>query len=387
MQMKKVILVFKTHFDIGFTQLSRDILEYYKGEMLDRVADTCNGTRDMGDLRYVWTMPSWPLATMRDGVDGARAAMLDDLIARGQVTWHALPYASHYDFSGVEDAVWGLRYAKELSERYHVPLKNAAKMTDVPGYGRFLPELLADAGIRFLHLGCNDFAMPPKVPEIFWWEAPSGKRVLTMYNSGYGTAALPPEKRQRIIRAGFRVFSENSYRKSPMSEIAAEAGISKSLLFHYFRNKKELYLFLVNEAVRIAEVEMAHIRPEEIGDLFEIFRQGMMAKLKITLEHPHLTAFIVKAYYEQDPEIAAEVAKISREMTFDKFGSIVDSLNPDDFIPGLDLRMMYTEMYWAGDGCLRALTQAGPLDAAVMEATFTRLMEFWKSAYLRKDRP
>lgn len=199
--------------------------------------------------------------------------------------------------------------------------------------------------------------------------------------------ALPPEKRQRIIRAGFRVFSENSYRKSPMSEIAAEAGISKSLLFHYFRNKKELYLFLVNEAVRIAEVEMAHIRPEEIGDLFEIFRQGMMAKLKITLEHPHLTAFIVKAYYEQDPEIAAEVAKISREMTFDKFGSIVDLLNPDDFIPGLDLRMMYTEMYWAGDGCLRALTQAGPLDAAVMEATFTRLMEFWKSVYLRKDRP
>ena len=38
MQMKKVILVFKTHFDIGFTQLSRDILEYYKGEMLDRAA-------------------------------------------------------------------------------------------------------------------------------------------------------------------------------------------------------------------------------------------------------------------------------------------------------------------------------------------------------------
>ena len=38
MQMKKVILVFKTHFDIGFTQLSRDIPEYYQGEMLDRAA-------------------------------------------------------------------------------------------------------------------------------------------------------------------------------------------------------------------------------------------------------------------------------------------------------------------------------------------------------------
>ena len=56
--------------------------------------------------------------------------------------------------------------------------------------------------------------------------------------------SLPEEKQQAIINAGFRVFSKNTYKKSPVSEIAAEAGISKSLLFYYFRNKKELYLFL-----------------------------------------------------------------------------------------------------------------------------------------------
>ena len=56
--------------------------------------------------------------------------------------------------------------------------------------------------------------------------------------------SLPVEKQQAILNAGYRVFSQNSYKNSPMSEIADEAGISKSLLFHYFRNKKELYLFL-----------------------------------------------------------------------------------------------------------------------------------------------
>ena len=193
MQIKKVILVFKTHFDIGFTRLSSEILDFYAGEMLDRVKETCDATRDMGKLRYVWTMPAWPLKVMRERCTEERAAMLDDLVARGQLTWHALPYTSHYDFAGVEDAVRGLRYEKELSERYGQPLRCAAKMTDVPGYGRFLPELLADAGVRFLHLGCNEFATPPQVPEIFWWEAPSGKRVLTMYNSGYGTSVLPSE--------------------------------------------------------------------------------------------------------------------------------------------------------------------------------------------------
>ena len=55
--------------------------------------------------------------------------------------------------------------------------------------------------------------------------------------------SLPEEKQLAIINAGYRVFSQNSYKKSPMIEIAAEADISKSLLFYYFRNKKELYLY------------------------------------------------------------------------------------------------------------------------------------------------
>ena len=62
---------------------------------------------------------------------------------------------------------------------------------------------------------------------------------------------LPKEKQQAILDAGYRVFSQNSYGKSPMSEIAAEAGISKGLLFHYFRNKKELYLYLWDNCARV----------------------------------------------------------------------------------------------------------------------------------------
>ena len=79
--------------------------------------------------------------------------------------------------------------------------------------------------------------------------------------------ALPEEKQQRILNAGYRVFSQNSYKKSPMSEIADEAGISKSLLFHYFRNKKELYLFLWDTCAEmtIRYQDAAHL-PMERGD-------------------------------------------------------------------------------------------------------------------------
>ena len=45
-------------------------------------------------------------------------------------------------------------------------------------------------------------------------------------------SARPKGKQQAILRAGYRVFSQNSYKKSPMQEIAEEAGISKSLRFY-----------------------------------------------------------------------------------------------------------------------------------------------------------
>lgn len=73
--------------------------------------------------------------------------------------------------------------------------------------------------------------------------------------------SLPIEKQETIINAGFRVFSRNSYKKSPMSEIADAAGISKSLLFHYFHNKKELYLFLWEKMQR-GEVNVDEMEQE-----------------------------------------------------------------------------------------------------------------------------
>ncbi len=193
MAVSRIYLMFKSHFDIGFTMLAEEIVRYYAGDMLDRVFDTCDATKDMGSLRYVWTMPAWPLQKIRGMITGKRREKLDQLIRSGQISWHALPFTSHYDACGVEDAIRGLRYARELSDEFGEPMHTAAKLTDVPGQGRLVPEILAGAGIEFLHIGVNDFATPPDVPRLFRWQTPSGKSIVTMLGSGYGTGLLPPD--------------------------------------------------------------------------------------------------------------------------------------------------------------------------------------------------
>ncbi|MBQ6595262.1 MAG: DUF5054 domain-containing protein [Clostridia bacterium] len=191
---KKIILVFKTHVDIGFTDLAENVLQNYAGPMLRQVIETCRATGHMGPLKYVWTMPAWILWHITEHCDRALRPELDRLIEKGQIVWHALPFTAHTDLCAPEEYVQGLRYARLLSERYGKPFPVAGKMTDVPGHGLMLPELLDQAGIRFLHLGCNEFAAPPQVPPLFFWRSPAGGQVLTMYSKGgYGTGLLPPE--------------------------------------------------------------------------------------------------------------------------------------------------------------------------------------------------
>ncbi len=197
--------------------------------------------------------------------------------------------------------------------------------------------------------------------------------------------SLPVKKQQAIINAGYKVFSQNSYKHSPMSEIADAAGISKSLLFHYFHNKKELYFFLWDNCAQITIEFLTKYGCYGQQELFESMERGMRAKMEIIRLYPDMANFTIKAFYEKDPEISAAIQESYHRYLKLKADKTRVNMNPDQFIPGLDIPMMYREMYWASEGYLWEMVQRGDMDTKQMEKDFTKLIEFWKSIYLRKE--
>ncbi|MBQ6489784.1 MAG: TetR/AcrR family transcriptional regulator [Solobacterium sp.] len=197
---------------------------------------------------------------------------------------------------------------------------------------------------------------------------------------------LPIEKQQAVINAGFHVFSQNSYKKSPMSEIAETAGISKSLLFHYFTNKKELYLFLWDTSARITVEEMEKNGCYEQADLFDSMEKGMQVKLELMRKYPDIGMFSIRAFYEKDPEVRDEVHKIMNHYLQIHAAAKLAALDPDDFLPGIDLDLMYREMYLASEGYLWEKMQSGNIDVTEMEQDFRKLIDFWKAIYMRKPK-
>ena len=74
---------------------------------------------------------------------------------------------------------------------------------------------------------------------------------------------LSPEKQARITNAALEVFARNDYKHASTDDIAAKAGISKGLLFYYFRNKQSLYLYLYDYALEQVRGQVAVLERQE----------------------------------------------------------------------------------------------------------------------------
>ena len=169
-----------------------------------------------------------------------------------------------------------------------------------------------------------------------------------------------------------------------MSEIAAEAGISKSLLFYYFKNKKELYLFLCRYSTELTGQEMIRQKCYEQEDFFDIFLSGLKVKVQLMRQYPDLSLFQLKAYYEKDNSLRPEINQLIGQYSGYENQSEMLKLDKEQFIEGLDLEMMYTDMFLASQGYLWEKLQSETIDPDQMEKDFIRMIEFWRSLYSRR---
>ena len=75
----QVIVVFKTHFDIGYTDMASNVVQRYRTTMIDQALEVVDQNRDLPpEQQFVWTIPGWPMHKILRGLArpdaGAQAA-------------------------------------------------------------------------------------------------------------------------------------------------------------------------------------------------------------------------------------------------------------------------------------------------------------------------
>jgi len=195
LNVKEIIFVFKTHFDNGYTDMAESVINKYSTTMMEQALSTLEKSRTLPrEKQFIWTMPSWPLTQILQRSDPGISSKVEDAIRGGWFVYHGLPFTIETEAADPEALVRALSFSYDLSAKFNIPLPRDAKLTDVPSHSWFLPTLLANAGIKILHIGCNAVSSSPEVPLIFWWQGPDGSKLMTIYwGKNYGTSLVPDD--------------------------------------------------------------------------------------------------------------------------------------------------------------------------------------------------
>jgi len=194
---------------------------------------------------------------------------------------------------------------------------------------------------------------------------------------------LPLEKQERIIKAAYMVFAHDNYKNASMSRIADDGGISKSLLFHYFQNKKDLYLYLWENINRISnEIELKYYY-KETSDFFEAMTQKVLARCEFMRTAPDEYLFSIRALFAEPLEIREATGKSYKEVYEDAAGELLGFVDLSVFRPGIDVGMLLEEIDSYLFHSLWQMLSAGKLDPDGLERDFLKRVGQWRIAYLK----
>lgn len=134
------------------------------------------------------------------------------------------------------------------------------------------------------------------------------------------------DKRNAILRDAGRQFALNGFDRTSMNDIAQGLGISKALLYHYYRAKDDLLFDIIRahlielvEAVELADA--GSVKPEErlekvIAAIVECYRDAD-SKHKVQVNH----------LGQLPPAQQAELKGFERDLV-QRMSEIVGALNP-----------------------------------------------------------
>lgn len=105
---------------------------------------------------------------------------------------------------------------------------------------------------------------------------------------------------KRIIKSAFEVFALNDLKKASTNMIVDKAGISRGILYHYFKDKEELVNFLNYYAYKISVHDIERRINWDNADLIKRIANMTKFRLEVIAEYPYMVEYAGK-YQEQMP--------------------------------------------------------------------------------------
>ena len=122
---------------------------------------------------------------------------------------------------------------------------------------------------------------------------------------------LSDDKKELILSAGMKEFSQKPYKEASTDSITKACGISKGLLFHYFGSKKEFYFFCLERAMEKLTAQAQS--KEEANDFYDILFSSMDQKFALCIHYYDEMHMVNMASRDAATEIAQHKAEMMQK--------------------------------------------------------------------------
>ena len=183
----EIDLVQHAHTDIGYTRPQSEILAEHM-RYIDYALDYCDQTDALPDAaKFRWSCESsWVTREYLRSRPSSQIERFKKRIAEGRIEVTGM-YCNMAEISDENIMVDFLQPLKEFG-KLGIPVKTAMQ-NDVNGIAWCMPDYFKNTGLKYLDMGINETrsVLPFDKPTCFWWEAPSGERLLAFRADHYMT--------------------------------------------------------------------------------------------------------------------------------------------------------------------------------------------------------
>jgi len=195
---------FQTHLDLGWTDRVAPTIESLKKMTREVAIKVCRQFMDRAEgEKFIWTCEcSDALRLAWDGADEAQRKDLREFIRMGLIQSCSLPFSLHTGLMSKDLLRRSIDRSFDLRREIGVEKLDlsVAQSNDVPGHSWIMPDVLAERGIQRVMIGHNGMVRACKLPPLFWWQGPSGKKILALATScvDYGATSPVPESPREL---------------------------------------------------------------------------------------------------------------------------------------------------------------------------------------------
>lgn len=176
-----------THTDIGYTRSQMEILAEQL-RYIDYALDYCDATDNYPEFaKFRWVCETaWAVSEYLKSRPAEQIARLKKRVEEGRIELAAmyLNFDELPDEQTLAASLYPLKQFREAGLKTEVAMQN-----DVNGIGWCFSEYFHDLGIKYVNMGTHGHRalICFDKPTVFWWESPSGKKILTYRAEHYHT--------------------------------------------------------------------------------------------------------------------------------------------------------------------------------------------------------